>query len=182
MDLNLISTVNTIYEIPLSKSQLNSFLSNPRNFESYMPGVEELKFVKTDENGVKHFLWNLKIDIPLLEPVDLMIPTEFLKQDLDSKGTLIRYMSKDDNDENQMVCNLELRELDNNTTEVEMYLKIVVKKVADQFYPLIAILGESLIQSQMKTKMNYITESFLQQGVSAIYSDMGNYQPTVEMA
>lgn len=182
MELNLVSTVNTIYEIPVGKAQLNSFLSNPGNFETYMPGVEQLKYIKSDERGVKHFLWNLKIEIPLLDPVDLMIPTEFLKKDLEDSATLIRYFSKDDTDENQMLCNLELREIDEQNTEVEMYLKIVIKKVADQFYPLIAVLGESLIQSQMKTKMNHITQTFLQQGVSALYSEMGHYEPSVELA
>lgn len=182
MDLNIISTVNTIYEIPLGKAQLNSFLSNPRNFETYMPGVRELKYVKTDETGAKHYIWNLKIDIPLLDPVDLKIPTEFIREDKEGKATTIRYFSKDNTDENQMLCHLELSEIDSDNTEVNMYLKIVIKKVADQFYPLIAILGDSIIQAQMKTKMNHITESFLQQGVQAIYSEMGNFEPRIEMA
>ncbi|ACF14829.1 hypothetical protein Ctha_2379 [Chloroherpeton thalassium ATCC 35110] len=169
MSFQLDADVRTIFEIPIGKERLVQFLSDPRNYELYMPAVESLNLVKQLNNGKLLYEWNLKIEMPLLQPIDLLIPTEFSRHDAPKAATVIIYESSDESANNRMLCRLELEETGEERTDITMDLQLVLQRGdLESINPIVALVGKAFLEEQMRIKMKDIAIGFLRYGVEAI--------------
>lgn len=170
MSFILDSEVSTVFEVPVSKGRLVEFLSDTRNYELYMPGVESVQLVRSLGTGKLLYHWELIIQIPLADPIRLSMPTEYVRYDHPDRGHVINYCTTDESVGNWMNCNLEFAEVGEETTDIKMDLRIVIRRESgDELHPLAPIVGRQIIESQMKLKMQSIAAGFLQKSVEAIY-------------
>ncbi|NTW50183.1 MAG: SRPBCC family protein [Chlorobiales bacterium] len=170
MSFILDSEVNTIFDVPVSKGRLVEFLSDPRSYELYMPGVESVRLVRTLGTGKLLYQWELVIQMPLVDPIRLSMSAEYVRYDDPERGHVINYCTTDESIGNRMNCNLEFVETGEETTDVRMDLRIVIHRASgEELHPLAPIIGQQIIQSQMKLKMQSIAANFLQKSVDAIY-------------
>jgi len=169
MNFQLNSEVRTIFEIPISKGRLVQFLSDSRNYELYMPAVESLNLVKKLQSGKLLYEWNLKIEMPLLQPIDLLIPTDFSMTDDPKSATLITYETSEKEANNRMFCQLELVETGTESTDITMDLQLLLRRGdLENVNPIVTLVGETFLEEQMRMKMKDIAIGFLRNGVDAI--------------
>lgn len=170
MSFILDSEVSTIFEVPVSKGRLVEFLSDTRNYELHMPGVESVSLVRVLGSGKLLYHWEIIIQMPMVDPIRLSMPTEYVRYDDPERGHVINYCTTDESVGNWMSCNLEFIEAGEDVTDVKMDLRIIIKRNSgEELHPLAPIIGQQIIESQMKLKMQSIASNFLQRSVEAIY-------------
>jgi carbon monoxide dehydrogenase subunit G len=164
---HVAAAITGTYQVPIGKPALFAYLSDPKTFAVHMPNVLDI-----DRVADGFYRWRFKIDLPLAEPVILVVHTAF---DCNADTHEIKVDTAPDEVQTYLMCHVSFDELAPNgeepQTDVKLQLKITIKRNdCNEIHPLAYMVSEDVVTYEMQKMMAEIVDAFVYRSVTQLYN------------
>lgn len=152
------------YNVELSRTELRSFADDIGLFKRHMPGV-----VGVTPLGPDTYLYQTEKEVPLSSAMK----TDFIIGKRTVGDSVTVYESVNPADQNYMFCRVLIRPVDENTTTIEIELKLRMERESgSDIHWLAPLLGATFISDQMEGDIEDMLQTFVEKSNEELYQNL----------